>query len=189
MTEGPSSEDALAVWAAWPIWGFAVAGIFLTYNLVGATDGEGLPDAAVGWLWAPWILAGIVIVQLVSGAMGAQGFDPRDRRAWIGSLAGTAVIVVSELVIARLPFPDGPNASNLVLAGAIAAALSVLQRVQGRGSPWPGLVGGGLVGAVGIVLPFLAGAEAVRGLLAAATVVVGFGAIGAWGMRTHRDET
>lgn len=189
MTSVGADPDERAAWATWPVWGFVVAGIFLTYNLVGATDGAGLPDAAVEWLWAPWILAGVGVSRMLARVMGVSGFDPTEPRAWLGSLAGTVVIVASELVIARLPFPDGPNASNLVLAGAIAVALSVLQRVQGRGSPWPGILGGILVGAVGMVLPLVAGAEAVRGLLAAGTVVVAFGAIGAWGVRTHRDAS
>lgn len=189
MTGASTPADETAAWASWFVWGLAVACIFLTYNLVGATDGAGLPEGLVAWLWAPWVALAIVASSVIARLLGARGFDVRDRATWLGSLAATGVIVGAELLVPRLPLPESPNASNLVLVGAIAAGLAILQRIQGRGAIRPGLTGGGVVAGVGLLVPHLAAVETTRGLIAAGAASLVFVAIGGMGLAGSRAGT
>lgn len=38
-----------AAWLGWPVWGLAIAAIFISYNAVGAADVD-LPYGLTGWL-------------------------------------------------------------------------------------------------------------------------------------------
>lgn len=176
-----SDRDRVATWLGWPVWGLTVAAIFLSYNALGASSAK-LPWGLAGWLWVPWVGLGAAANEAIARKLGAEGFDVGDRSDWLSTLAGTGVFLAVDGVVGLAPAPTGPNAVNLVSVGGVAAGLAVLQRLRVGVRAAPGLlVGGGLV-AGAYALPGLAGAEVLRGLVAALAGAVGFSLVGVAGL-------
>lgn len=144
-----SANRERAAWLGWPIWGLAVAAIFLSYNALGGAD-AGISEAVERWLWVPWVGLGIAGSRTVANALEVDGPDWRERSFWTSRVAGIAVFAAVEGLLALAPTPAGPNAANLVFSGAIAAALAVLQRVQLGLDPRPGVALGALLVAVAV---------------------------------------
>lgn len=184
MSEASARE---AAWLGWPVWGLAVACIFLSYNAAGA-GGVELDGAWARWLWVPWVLLAIVGTNAIARGLDAPGFDVTDTRDWLGAAAGTGVFLLVRGTLELVPDPAGPNAANLVFTGAAALALTVLSRFRVGTRVLEGLiVGAGLV-ALGYGLPALAGDEVVRGLIAAFAAAGGFALAGVVGLARMPDR-
>lgn len=176
-----SGNRERAAWLGWPIWGLAVAAIFLSYNALGGTE-AGLADRWQRWLWVPWVGLGIAGSRTVASALDVEGPDWRDPSFWTSRVAGIAVFAAVEGLVELAPAPAGPNAANLVFSGAIAAALAVFQRVQLGLDPRPGVALGSLLVGLAYALPGLLAVEVLRGLAAALAVALGFVLVGALGL-------
>lgn len=172
---------ARAAWLGWPLWGLAIAGIFLSYNAVGAA-GVDLPWRLDGWLWVPWVLAGIAGSRLVQVSLDVEGPDWSDRSVWLSRLAGVGVFLGVDGILAVVPAPEGPNAVNLAFSGGVAAGLAVLQHVREDLPLLPGVAAGVAVIALAYALPSLVAAEVLRGLVSALAVAFGFLGVGVVGL-------
>lgn len=134
----------------WMIWGFVSAGIFLTYSLASVSGGEGW---AMGFLWLPWVVAGIVAMNALwrSAALSSRRiatFDPKG--FWLRFLLITAGYGALLYVLR----PDTP-AKALIFMGlgwAATMALGYLPRMRGPRAGWLGLVVPGLLVALGVAI-------------------------------------
>lgn len=176
-----SKPERRASWLGWPIWGLAVAAIFLSYNTLAGTE-AGL-DGLQPWLWTPWVGLGIAGSRAAARALDAPVPGWRERRLWLSSLAGLALFAGVDALLALAPSPAGPNAANLAFSGAIAAGLALVQRMQVGLDHRPGVVLGSLLVSGAYALPELVTFEALRALAAALAVAVGFALVGVMGLR------
>lgn len=164
----------------WMVWGLAVAGIFLSYNVAGAWAQA--PGWLFGLLWLPPILAGVAISWVIGRILDPEGgFDVSSLREW-GLSAGVVLGIIGvEALVPRLGLALGPNGLNLVLLAALIPLLTTRPMLQGA-LRWPAVAATALtLATAGVLIDQIAVAELAKGLVAAGTSAVALLLMGALG--------
>lgn len=172
------ADQLLAAGRTWLLWGVCIAGIFLSYALVGLLV-DPFPSLVEATLWIPWTLLGVgVSIKLARDADLGPRFDVSSLASW-GRLALTVAIVLAvEEGLALATTGMGPNAANLVYAGVLGAVFAVGQRLVAGVPALLGIVAGLGVALGGVALAAWPPGFLVAGLVAAGVAGAGYGAVG-----------
>lgn len=149
----------------WMIWGLAMAGMFVSYGLADALDGEPI----MPFLWAPWVIAGNLLTWALwrTAALHSTEIAPmRERRRWWA----VAAVFLGVFGVMTWVMPPQTWAVPMILTGAVWSFMGLLiPRMSRQGRVVSACVGVG-VALAAIALVLLRVPEPVGGTLATALV-------------------